>query len=82
VTITVRNNLLNDNYYYRLKIDGITKNELEASDFNFNPTVANQTLSGTDYNDDLFGGLGNDTLQGLSGNDRLFGEQGNDIIGK
>ncbi len=80
VTITVRNNLLNDNYYYRLKIDGITKNELEASDFNFNPTVANQTLSGTDYNDDLFGGLGNDTLQGLSGNDRLFGEQGNDKL--
>ena len=80
VTITVRNNLLNDNYYYRLKIDGITKSQLGASDFNFNPTVANQTLSGTDYNDDLFGGLGNDTLQGLSGNDRLFGEQGNDKL--
>jgi Ca2+-binding RTX toxin-like protein len=80
VTITVRNNLLNDNYYYRLKIDGITKSQLGASDFNFNPTVANQTLSGTVYNDDLFGGLGNDTLQGLSGNDRLFGEQGNDKL--
>ncbi|GBE72973.1 hypothetical protein myaer87_02000 [Microcystis aeruginosa NIES-87] len=81
VTITTRYNLRDDgDYYYRLKIDGITKSQLGASDFNFNPTVANQTLSGTDYNDDLFGGLGNDTLQGLSGNDRLFGEQGNDKL--
>ncbi|GBD53519.1 hypothetical protein NIES298_40660 [Microcystis aeruginosa NIES-298] len=81
VTITTRYNLRDDgDYYYRLKIDGITKSQLGASDFNFNPTVANQTLSGTDYNDDLFGGLGNDTLQGLSGNDRLFGEQGNDQL--
>ncbi len=54
VTITVRNTLRNDgDYYYRLKIDGITKSQLGASDFNFNPTVANQTLSGTDYNDDF-----------------------------
>ena len=69
-----------DGRYYQLKINGISKSQLQASDFNFNITVANDTLSGTNYHDDLFGGLGNDALQGNGGNDRLFGEQGNDKL--
>ncbi|MEH2008445.1 calcium-binding protein, partial [Nostoc sp.] len=67
-------------YYYRLKINGISKSQLKASDFNLKSAVVNDTITGSNYNDDLFGGLGNDSLQGERGNDRLFGEQGDDKL--
>ncbi|MEH2468500.1 calcium-binding protein, partial [Nostoc sp.] len=78
--ISTRNSLYNGDYYYRLKINGIRKSQLQASDFIFNSAVVNDTISGSGYNDDLFGGLGNDSLVGNSGNDRLFGEQGDDKL--
>ncbi|PHK13106.1 calcium-binding protein, partial [Nostoc linckia] len=78
--ISVRYRVLNGDYYYRLKINGISKSQLQASDFIFNTSVANDNITGTTSNDDLFGGLGNDTLQGGNGNDRLFGEQGDDRL--
>ncbi|RJF94507.1 DUF4394 domain-containing protein [Oleomonas cavernae] len=40
----------------------------------------NDTLTGSDAIDILFGGLGNDTLTGLGGNDRLLGQDGNDTL--
>ncbi|MEH2335034.1 calcium-binding protein [Nostoc sp.] len=78
--ISTRNSLYNGDYYYRLKINGIRKSQLQAGDFIFNSAVVNDTISGSGYNDDLFGGLGNDSLVGNSGNDRLFGEQGDDKL--
>ncbi|OKH29985.1 hypothetical protein FACHB389_25085, partial [Nostoc calcicola FACHB-389] len=78
--ITTRYNFYDGDYYYRLKINGIRKSQLLASDFIFNSAVVNDTISGTGNNDDLFGGLGNDSLLGGDGNDRLFGEQGNDQL--
>lgn len=43
-------------------------------------TELDDTLTGTNQDDSLFGRAGNDTLSGLDGNDSLFGEAGNDII--
>ncbi|QXE24054.1 hypothetical protein B6N60_02757 [Richelia sinica FACHB-800] len=40
----------------------------------------NDSITGSNARDDLFGGLGNDTLRGQDGNDRLFAEQGDDIL--
>ncbi|MBX9253935.1 M10 family metallopeptidase C-terminal domain-containing protein [Desmonostoc muscorum CCALA 125] len=78
--ITTRYNFYDGDYYYRLKINGIRKSQLLASDFIFNSAVVNDTISGSGNNDDLFGGLGNDSLLGDYGNDRLFGEQGDDKL--
>ncbi|QLE57378.1 S-layer family protein [Nostoc sp. TCL26-01] len=78
--ITTRYNVFDDTYYYRLKIDGISKSQLLASDFNFSTALVNDNITGTNNDDDLFGGLGNDTLQGNGGDDRLFGEQGDDKL--
>ncbi|MEH1920417.1 calcium-binding protein [Nostoc sp.] len=80
VIISVRYRVLDGDYYYRLKLNGISKSQLQASDFIFNSAVVDNNVIGTAYNDDLFGGFGNDTLQGDGGNDRLFGEQGNDRL--
>ncbi|BAY76608.1 Na-Ca exchanger/integrin-beta4 [Nostoc linckia NIES-25] len=76
--ISVRYRVFDGDYYYRLKLNGISSSQLQASDFIFNSAVVNNNITGTPYNDDLFGGLGNDTLSGGDGNDRLFGEQGDD----
>ncbi|KVP16874.1 hypothetical protein WJ84_00955 [Burkholderia ubonensis] len=38
------------------------------------------TISGSDYNDMLFGGAGNDTLKGGYGHDLLYGDRGNDSL--
>ncbi|MBD2148282.1 Calx-beta domain-containing protein, partial [Sphaerospermopsis sp. FACHB-1194] len=62
------------------KINGISKTQLQATDFNFKTAVVDDTFTGTGYRDDLFGGFGNDTLQGNGGDDRLFGEQGDDRL--
>ncbi|MFN6482143.1 MULTISPECIES: M10 family metallopeptidase C-terminal domain-containing protein [unclassified Nostoc] len=78
--ISVRYRVVDGDYYYRLKLNGISSSQLQASDFIFNSAVVDNTITGTAYNDDLFAGLGNDTLQGGDGNDRLFGEQGNDRL--
>jgi Ca2+-binding RTX toxin-like protein len=67
-------------YSYQLKIDGIPKGQLQASDFIFRTAVVNDSITGSNARDDLFGGLGNDTLRGQDGNDRLFAEQGDDIL--
>ncbi|MTJ21557.1 sodium:calcium exchanger, partial [Dolichospermum sp. UHCC 0352] len=50
--------------YYQLKINGISKSQLQATDFNFKTAVVDDTFTGTSYRDDLFGGFGNDSLQG------------------
>jgi Ca2+-binding RTX toxin-like protein len=66
---------------YNLKLTGIDRGLLAASNFVFNANVLNDSKVGTSYSDDLFGGQGNDTLNGgTGGDDRLFGEQGNDIL--
>ncbi|BAQ64302.1 S-layer family protein [Geminocystis sp. NIES-3709] len=67
-------------YFYRLKINGLRANQLQASNFNFSIANSSSLIIGTNSADDLFAGLGNDTLEGRSGNDRLFGEQGNDLL--
>ncbi|MFW9260341.1 M10 family metallopeptidase C-terminal domain-containing protein [Nostoc sp. CALU 546] len=78
--ITTRYRLADGDYYYRLQINGISKSQLQASDFIFKSAVVNDTITGTFLNDDLFGGFGNDTLLGDDGNDSLFGEQGDDRL--
>nr|MDZ8019262.1 M10 family metallopeptidase C-terminal domain-containing protein [Nostoc sp. SerVER01] len=78
--ISVRYRVFDGDYYYRLKLNGISSSQLQASDFIFNSAVVNNNITGTAYNDDLFGGLGNDSLSGGGGNDSLFGEQGNDRL--
>ncbi|MBD2381147.1 M10 family metallopeptidase C-terminal domain-containing protein [Trichormus variabilis] len=62
----------------QIKLLNINPNLLQASDFIFNTVNLNQTIDGTNFADQLFGGLGNDTLRGFNGNDVLFGEQGDD----
>ena len=44
------------------------------------PFCWNQTIHGTNGNDDLDGGCGNDTIYGNSGNDTINGHDGNDKI--
>ncbi len=39
-----------------------------------------QTVAGTDEDNELFGGLGNDTINGLAGDDTLNGLNGNDTL--
>ncbi|MFM2062782.1 MAG: hypothetical protein RLZZ507_2452 [Cyanobacteriota bacterium] len=74
------NHTSNPDFAYRLRINGFNTSEIDATDFIFSTTVANDNLTGDSNSDDLFGGLGNDTIQGDGGNDRLFGEQGDDRL--
>ncbi|MBH8554048.1 sodium:calcium exchanger, partial [Nostocaceae cyanobacterium CENA357] len=67
-------------YSAQLKLNGINPSLLQASNFLLNTVNQAQTIDGSSFADQLFGGLGNDTLRGLSGNDVLFGEQGNDRL--
>ncbi|MGJ5634971.1 M10 family metallopeptidase C-terminal domain-containing protein, partial [Nostoc sp. CALU 1950] len=78
--ISTKYRVFDGDYYYRLKINGISKSQLQASDFIFNSAVVNSNITGSPFNDDLFGGLGNDSLFGAGGNDSLFGEQGDDRL--
>ncbi|MFM7408756.1 MAG: calcium-binding protein [Cuspidothrix sp.] len=75
-----RDNSADSIYGYRLKINGISNNLINATDFIFSTSVINDSLAGGTRSDDLFGGLGNDSLQGGGDNDRLFGEQGDDRL--
>ncbi len=59
---------------------GVVRDDLVASDFAFSGVVANDSETGGNLRDYLFGGLGNDTLAGGLGDDRLFGEGGDDIL--
>lgn len=43
-------------------------------------TACNDTISGTNDFDQLFGDLGNDALNGLRGDDALYGGEGNDRL--
>jgi VCBS repeat-containing protein len=43
-------------------------------------TDGNDVLTGTELNDNLFGGNGNDLLEGLGGNDKLYGGKGDDRL--
>lgn len=63
-----------------LTLEGIRRDQLRATDFIFDVSVASITVTGQDEEDDLFGGAGDDVLNGLQGNDRLFGEAGNDTL--
>ncbi|MCL6416593.1 hypothetical protein MIB92_13115, partial [Aestuariirhabdus sp. Z084] len=38
------------------------------------------TLAGTEFADNLYGGVGNDTLNGANGSDTIYGGQGNDVL--
>ena len=53
---------------------------LTAADFVLSTVVSHDNLTGSNYADDMFGGLGNDFLQSFGGNDRLFGEAGDDTL--
>ncbi|MHC5827903.1 MAG: M10 family metallopeptidase C-terminal domain-containing protein, partial [Nostoc sp.] len=55
--INTRYRLFDGNYYYRLQINGISKSQLQASNFNLKSAVVNDTITGSNLNDDLFGGL-------------------------
>ncbi len=63
-----------------ITINGISNNQLAASDFIFNTSTTAINISGTNGNDLLFGGNGNDTLDGGSRNDTLTGGAGNDTL--
>ena len=55
--------------------------EYLKNNYTFTPTEnINKTITGTNGDDILNGGVGNDTLYGLSGNDTLNGNDGNDIL--
>lgn len=47
---------------------------------NFLAGNGNDTVGGSDNNDNISGGLGNDTLLGYRGDDKLYGGKGKDII--
>jgi Ca2+-binding RTX toxin-like protein len=79
--ITTYNNGIDDRYgKYSLKLTGINRSTLMATDFNFATATTNDNLVGTANNDDLFGGFGDDTLNGGGKDDRLFGEAGTDRL--
>jgi Ca2+-binding RTX toxin-like protein len=61
-------------------LTGIAKDDLIATQFIFSTALSNDSQTGSNLQDDLFGGLGNDTLAGGSGNDGLFGEGGDDVL--
>ncbi|MBT3788861.1 MAG: hypothetical protein HOC33_12305, partial [Alphaproteobacteria bacterium] len=42
--------------------------------------AGNDTITGSDFEDDIFGGTGNDTIRGLDGDDHLFGGAGDDTF--
>ncbi|MFN9685097.1 MAG: Calx-beta domain-containing protein, partial [Cyanobacteriota bacterium] len=65
---------------FQMRLNGVNRTTLQASDFIFKTVVVNDSIAGTEYVDDLFGAFGNDTLQANQGDDRLFGEQGNDQL--
>ncbi|CCQ60767.1 MULTISPECIES: sodium:calcium antiporter [Crocosphaera] len=70
---------------YSLIINGLSRNQLTETDFNFGNNSENQFIQGTFSDDDLFGSVGNDTLvagEGSStdGDNRLFGDQGEDVL--
>jgi Ca2+-binding RTX toxin-like protein len=58
--------------------DGVTWTEAQL--WNASVTQTNQTLTGTNGNDNLAGGAGDDKLSGLEGNDTLRGGLGNDYL--
>ncbi len=68
------------NDQYQFFVQGINANQLQASDFLFNTVNINRTVNGTNYKDQLFGGLGNDSLNGDYGYDTLYGGSGNDTL--
>ena len=55
--------------------------EYLKNNYTFTPTEnINKTITGTNGEDILNGGVGNDTLYGQNGNDTLNGNDGNDIL--
>ena len=55
--------------------------EYLKNNYTFTPTeIINKTITGTNGDDILNGGVGNDTLYGQNGNDTLNGNDGNDIL--
>ena len=62
-------------------IENVSLNNLNSSDFIFNSSSANLSVSAINGNSfALFGGNGDDTLTGLNGNDDLNGGDGNDNL--
>ncbi len=69
---------------FQVEIQGVSINQLQASDFIFDLTIQGDNISDTDLgssgSSDLFGGFGNDTIDGNDSDDALFGNAGNDIL--
>ena len=64
----------------RLTLQNINLASINAASFVFNTNNAALNVSGSIFNDVLFGGNGNDTLNGGGGNDTLSGGAGNDTL--
>ena len=53
---------------------------LKENVFTFQQTDGHDNVTGTKYDDTIYGGAGNDTLKGENGNDILIGGKGNDSL--
>ena len=53
---------------------------LKENVFTFQQTDGHDDVTGTKYDDTIYGGAGNDTLKGENGNDILIGGKGNDSL--
>ncbi|CCO49312.1 putative Glycoside hydrolase fused with Serralysin-like metalloprotease [Vibrio nigripulchritudo SOn1] len=80
----------NRTFYYHNIISERDKSVLDASHWGsysgiFSGFVmlthdGNDTVTGSNHDDSIFGGSGNDVISGLNGNDRLYGGSGDDDI--
>lgn len=70
----------NNGAFISIVMNAITKDDFIAADFIFSQASGNDTETGGDLKDFLFGGLGNDVLAGGLGDDQLYGEAGNDLL--
>jgi hypothetical protein len=63
-----------------ITVNGVSSNQLSASDFTFRVSADGSTPLNTEADDVLFGGNGADILNGGLGNDTLTSGSGNDIL--
>ncbi|MGL4967260.1 MAG: beta strand repeat-containing protein [Inquilinus sp.] len=63
-----------------IRLQNVSLADLSASDFVFNASVSNLTVTGTGFRDTLFGGNGNDSISGGAAADNLVGGAGTDRL--
>lgn len=63
-----------------ITLRNITPSQLTAANFVFATVTSPVTITGTGFDDTLFGGSAADTLNGSFGNDKLSGGQGDDTL--